>query len=124
MSHAKIQGVGKSERARRGRKWQYIGAKKVPKYAYSPYTATSEHTFYADTRLRIQIVSPTAGQSNYETKYITVRVIRGTFRDFKVFVESGEAMERILAVVGAYGGEVEAVEGYWRSKNGYEIPDE
>lgn len=103
----------KCERARRGRKWQYIGKQKVKKYSYSPWTAKARirYTFFADIVLTKPIYP-----EKIETKYITVELMTGEVKEFRQFCRSGEVFDRIASVVEAKGGEVSMIEGFWRTK--------
>jgi hypothetical protein len=116
MAYPKIIGVEKTERARVGRKWQYIGGAQVPKYAYSPYTAKAheQYSFYADVVMRAIIESP----PRVKTQQITVFVTVGTFLSFRSMVQSGEAYARVEEIVVAKGGEGIVSLGYWRNKGG------
>ena len=106
----------KSERARRGRKWQEIGKQIVKKYAYSPWTAKTgaEYTFYADVVLLFKIESP----PGVFTDRITVELMTGIIREFKLACRTGEIAERINTMVEVRGGILSYVEGYWRNFGG------
>lgn len=107
----------KSNRAGHGRKWQYIGENKVPKYAYSPWTAKLtgvRYTFYADVIL-VHFVKY-ADPKHPETKEITVGVTVGTLQQFRMECITGVVYDRIQEVAKAYGSEVEYVDGFWRNR--------
>jgi len=110
------QAFPKSERARRGRKWQYIGEQQVKKFAYSPWTAkTGEpYTFYADVVL-LYVLYP---EKEEATDRITIDLMTGTLREFKLACRTGEVAKRIETLVEGRGGELSYVEGYWRNFGG------
>lgn len=103
----------KSERARRGRKWQFIGEQKVKKFAYSPWTTKAHvrYAFFADIVLKKAIESP----PGVETKRITVELMDGEGKEFRRFCRSGEVFNRIAEIVEGKGAEVAEIEGYWRN---------
>ncbi len=114
MSYRKLPEIPKAERARKRR--QAVGVKVVDRYAWSPYTAEPYHryTWYADCISKVYVQSP----PGVFTKYITIRVTRDTYLGFRDYVLSGEARKRAEIIIAGYGGELEAIEGYWRSLDG------
>ena len=106
----------KSERARKGRKWQKIGEQVVKKFAYSPWTAKTgeQYTFYADVVL-LYVLYP---DKDNATDRITVDLMTGTLREFKFACRTGEVDKRIRVMVEGRGGELSYVEGYWRNYGG------
>lgn len=104
---------------RGGRKYQYIGNKKVPKYAYSPFTskAKTDYTFYADITVKgSKYPQATADQDQAEKiGYFTVPVYVGTYIGFRDSILSGEVQEKVEAIASVGGGEIIDV-SYWRNK--------
>jgi len=49
-----------------------------------------------------------------EIKNISVRLVRGTYLNFRDFMRTNQGYERIKEVIEAFGGEIYEVEGYWR----------
>ena len=118
MSYRKIDQIPKAERLvwtpeRGGRTRQKVAGTWVSKFSYSPFTAKSrkEYTFYADVEIRTEVEY--AGK---KLKHATVVLITGTYLEFRDFVVSGEAGQRIMDVVGVYGVEEVTNVAYWRNK--------
>jgi hypothetical protein len=127
MSYPKLVGIPKAERTiwspeRGGRTWQRVAGKRVPKFSYSPFTAKArkEYTFYADVELKVEIESPP--NSGKKMKYATVVLTTGTYLEFRDFVLSGEAAQRVKDVVGVYGGEEITGASYWRNRGKSDEP--
>ena len=120
MSYKHIEGIDKSDRARRRR--QEVGGRKVSRYAWSPYTAIPrvQYDWYADITFAKPIVSPTVSGDKEQDgqrliKGITVYLITGTFLEFRDSFLSGEIYDRIIEVVESKGAELGSIDGYWRS---------
>lgn len=118
MSYKKIDQIPRAEKTywspeRGGRKWQKVAGKRVPKFSYSPFTAKAykEYTFYADVEVRSEVEY--AGK---KIKHATVVVMTGTYLEFRDFVVSGEAEQRVMEVIKVYGIEDVVGIGYWRNR--------
>jgi hypothetical protein len=113
MGYRHISAINKSDRARRRR--QEVGGKKVPRYAWSPYTAIPgiQYDWHADVTLKESISSPPGSES--KIRNMTVYLVTGNFLQFRDFVKSGEVYERVREVVEARGGELYSIDGYWRN---------
>jgi hypothetical protein len=119
MSYKKIAAIPKSAKALKGRKFQYIGEKKVKKYAFSPYTAKPgvKYTFYAEVKLRKPVSSPSGNDKEpRKIEWATIPVHVGTFIEFRDWVELGEVQAHIEEIVMNMGGEGVEEVGYWRNR--------
>jgi len=119
MGHKKLEAVPRSKRTewspeRGGRTWQYIGDRKVPKFAFSPYTAKPRKTysFYAD----VEMAQETEYPGSTKSRFFTMEVTTDTFLKFRDKVLRGEAYENAsLVVEGRGGGSIKNI-SYWRAK--------
>ncbi|MBT9151115.1 MAG: hypothetical protein DDT40_01299 [candidate division WS2 bacterium] len=114
MSYKVVPEIPHAKGRTKGRLWQTIGKTKVPKYAYSPYTAKpdKQYMFFADVALVEFIESP----PEFFTTNITLRIHEGLFIDFKKNVLNGAIpryIEEYVLLKSGWGSE--SVE-YWRNK--------
>lgn len=117
MGYRHIDGLDKSDRARRRR--QEVGGNVVRRYAWSPYTACPkvQYDWYADITFAQPIKSPPDSDVEAEQRMVkgmTIYLMTGTFLAFRDAYVSGEIYDRIKEVVEARGAELGSVDGYWR----------
>lgn len=108
-----IKQYPKSERARVGRKFQHIGAQKVKKYAFSPYTAKKGVVcrFFCD----LTIAEPMESPKGVKTTELTIPLEEYTLRGFKRALKTGEVRRTIDRHLADYNAVLSSVDGYWRN---------